>query len=137
MVSYRDHSRKSGEGGSNTVSRFKAGDYRFPTCMDREGVAPSFPACVGPACPLGPQPNVPVIPDGPKTIVADVGKESLPRSTTIVVAVVGIEPTIVTQGSRPGACDLRTRRQVRQAGFDRRRTAYETVLETRLQSTPQ
>src|SRR5262249_38718847 len=45
----------------------------------------------------------------------------------------------LSPGSRPGRfTDLRTRpHKLRRPDSNRRRTAYETVLETRLQSTPQ
>ena len=70
----------------------------------------------------------------------DVGQESSPLDHGIKkVAEVGIEPTIDHQALDLAALPrLRTRpSKLRRPDSNRRRTAYETVLETRLQSTPQ
>ena len=69
----------------------------------------------------------------------DVGQESSPLDHGIKkVAEVGIEPTTFHQALDLAAlpiCVLGC--QLRRPDSNRRRTAYETVLETRLQSTPQ
>ncbi len=142
-------------------------DRRFPIpCpVDREGLAPSFPACGAGVVLLDQQPKIfqrsardlnpaslltteacrrntcrPVIPDGLEPSLPGCGPGVFaagPRDQQ--VAEVGIEPTIDHQALDLAALPrLRTRpSKLRRPDSNRHRTAYETVLETRLQSTPQ
>ena len=69
-----------------------------------------------------------------------VGQGSLPLDHgTIICSRGGNRTHNLSPGSRPGRfANLRTRPiKLRRPDLNRRRTAYETVLETRLQSTPQ
>ena len=69
----------------------------------------------------------------------DVGQASLPLDHGILaVAEVGIEPTNSHQALDLAALPICVLgRQLRRPDSNRRRTAYETVLDTKLQSTPQ
>ena len=69
----------------------------------------------------------------------DVGQESSPLDHGInSVAEVGIEPTDSHQALDLAALPICVLGQkLRRPDLNRRRTAYETVLEARLQSTPQ
>jgi hypothetical protein len=112
---------QSGEWGSNPRSpASKAGGLplSYPLQVDREGFAPSFPACGAGALLLDQQPSDP---GWTRTIVAWMWARSLRRWTTgsFAVAEVGIEPTNSHQALDLAALPICVLgRQVAEAGFE-------------------
>ena len=94
------------------ATEWKARESPQPDRVIPDGLEPSFPAC-----------DAGVVAAGPRDLR---------------VAEVGIEPTISHQALDLAALPLCVLgQQLRRSDSNRRGTAYETVLETRLQSTPQ
>ncbi len=90
--------------------------------MIPEGLEPSLPGC---------RPGV--VAAGPRDQLAEVGVEPTDIHQALDLAALPVcvlGPTLSPKGRG-------SEKELRRPDLNRRRTAYETVLETRLQSTPQ
>jgi hypothetical protein len=126
--------------------------------VDPPGIELGFPVCRAGVVPLDHEPIPCSGPRGNRTLISGVRSRRRPigpAAQTVIPdglepSLPGCGPGVVAAGPRDQTisdcrlqiadfqiCNLQSKIKLRRPDSNRRRTAYETVLETRLQSTPQ